>query len=458
MPASVDRKDVRRYAEQSRPHFEDLLKTFVEIPSVSMDPAHKKDMKAMAEAAAAAIRGEGGKAEVVKTKGAPAVVGAFMTSKKNPTLTIYNHLDVQPAGGPEWKRPPFEMQKEKDCYYARGATDDKGPALTALLAARYAAEADMPLNIRFLWETEEEIGSPNFESFLKKAAPSMPTDSVVVSDTIWVSRKKPAVSAGLRGLQGATLRLTTGSKDTHSGLTGGAARNPITELCEVVANCVDAWSGHVKIPGFYDDVVPPTRQELKWFRECGFSTKEFMQAHGLKHMRHDDSLTVMRSIWSAPTFEMHGMAGGYQGPGIKTAVPPHAEAKVSMRLVPDQSPKKMFRLLRDYVKWLNPDVVVEPESSLGPYRGVTTGPYAKAAVDAIKFAYDKKPAFVREGGSIGAVVTMKNLLKCPITFIGLSLPEHGYHAPNEFFDWDQASGGMVTFVKYFDSVSRIKRR
>ena len=453
--STIDRKALDQYVKNTRAKFESQLRELVEIPSVSMDPDHEKDMTRCAKAAAAILRSEGAKAEVAKTDGYPVVLGHFKTSPKNPTVTIYNHMDVQPAGGPEWKRTPFKMTKEGDRYYARGATDDKGPALTAMLAARYAVDSGVPINVRFIWELEEEIGSPSFDRFLKAKAKAIPTDSVVVSDTIWVSRSKPALSAGLRGLQGAILTLETGAKDTHSGLTGGAARNPLAELAAVAAGCVDARTGRVKIKGFYDDVIPPTREELKWFKDCGFSVAGFKKAHGLKKLRSDDPMKLMKSIWAAPTFEVHGLAGGYQGPGVKTAVPPNGELKISMRLVPGQKPAKIVRLLREHVKKLNPDVKVSAEAALEPYRGTTTGPYADAAIEAIRFAYKKTPAIVREGGSIGAIVTMKKYLKCPINFIGLSLPEHGYHAPNEYYDWGQGAGGMKTFVKYFDLISRI---
>lgn len=451
----IDRAALRNYVDQSRSEFEKHLQTLVEIPSVSMDPGHAKDMTKCAKAAVKILEKMGAKAKVKKTDGHPVVLGHLKSGKGHPTVTVYNHMDVQPAGGPEWDRKPFKMAVEGDRYYARGATDDKGPALTALMAARYAIESGVPINVRFIWELEEEIGSPSFDAFMKKEAPKVPTDSVVVSDTIWVSRTKPAISAGLRGLQGAILRLETGTKDTHSGLTGGGARNPLTELAEIVAKCVDAKTGKVLIPGFYDDVVPPTPAELKWFKECGFTVAGFKKAHGLTKLRHNDALTVMKAIWAEPTFEVHGFAGGYQGPGVKTAVPPWGEAKISMRLVPDQTPKKAFALLKKHVRGLNRDVRITDESALAPYRGVTTGPYAKAAGEAIEFAYGKVPAVVREGGSIGAIVTMEKYLKCPITFIGLSLPEHGYHAPNEFYDWGQASGGMCAFAKYFELVSRI---
>lgn len=201
-------------------------------------------------------------------------------------------------------------------------------------------------------------------------------------------------------------------------------------------------------------MIPPTREELASFRECGFSVPAFKRAHGLKKLRSDDPQKVMKAIWAAPTFEVHGIAGGYQGPGVKTAMPPTGEAKISMRLVPGQTPKKVFAMLKAHVKKLNPDIQVINESALSPCQGDTSGPLAQAAVDAIHFAYNKTPAFVLEGGSIGAVVTMEQYLKCKVAFIGLSRPEHGYHAPNEFYDWDQASGGMLAFVKYFEALSR----
>ena len=454
MTPAINRTALLEHVRSVRPEFERTLKTLVEIPSISMDPAHQQDMQRCATAAAEVLTRMGAKARIHKIVGQPVVSALFKSGPKHPTVTVYNHMDVQPAGGPEWDRAPFELKVEGKRYYGRGATDDKGPALTALMAARYARKIGLPINIRFLWELEEEIGSPSFEGFLKQAAGSLSTDSVVVSDTIWVSRSKPAVSAGLRGLQGAILRLETGTKECHSGLTGGGARNPLTELAEVIAKCVDARTGRVKIPGFYDGVIAPTSEELASFRQCGFSVAGFKKAHGLKKLRSDNPLKVMKAIWAAPTFEVHGIAGGYQGPCVKTAVPPFGEAKISMRLVPGQSPKQVFALLKAYVKKLNPDIKITNESALAPYRGDTSGPLAKAAVEAIRFAYNKTPAFVREGGSIGAVVTMEQYLKCPVAFIGLSLPEHGYHAPNEFYDWDQASGGMLAFVKYFETLSQ----
>ncbi|HYS04534.1 MAG TPA: M20/M25/M40 family metallo-hydrolase [Candidatus Dormibacteraeota bacterium] len=455
--STPDPRTIETYVQSIRGRFEDRLGHMVEIPTVSMDPAHKPDIERGAQAAATLLRECGAtSAEVVPTSGNPVVVGDFRTGASHPTLTVYNHMDVQPAQEPEWRQDPFRFRKEDGRYFGRGSTDDKGPGITALFAAKYAAENRIPLNIRFVWELEEEIGSPHFEEFVTKRLPLLSTDSVLVSDTIWLSTDRPAIPYGLRGLKPARLQLRTGGKDAHSGLTGGAARNPVGELAQVISKLYDATTGKVFIPGFYKDVVKPNAAEVKSFLASGFNLKKFMTAHELKSLRTTNPRDVMLRIWASPTFEVHGIAGGYTGPGVKTVVPPWAEAKVSMRLVPKQDPKKVFGLLKTAVKKINKDVEVIEESGLAPYLGPFAGPYADAARDAVNFGFGRTPAFIREGGSIGAVVTMQKHLKAPIVFIGLSLPEHGYHAPNENYDWRQASGGMKTFVAYFNKVAGMR--
>jgi len=454
----VDAQKIDAYIASIRGDFEDRLGRMVEIPTVSMDPAHKADITRGAQAAVELLRACGAtSAEAVPTSGNPVVVGEFKSGHpSHRTLTIYNHMDVQPAQEPEWKQEPFKFRKDGDRYLGRGSTDDKGPGITALFAAKYAAEDGLPLNIRFVWEFEEEIGSPHFEEFIKKRLPTLGTDSVLVSDTIWLSAGKPAIPYGLRGMQPARLVLRTGGKDAHSGLTGGAARNPIGELAQVISRLYDAKTGKVFIPGFYKDVVKPTAAEIKSFKASGFNVKKFQSAHELHSLRTTNPLDVMVRIWATPTFEVHGIVGGYTGPGVKTVVPPFAEAKVSMRLVPRQSPRKAFALLKKAVARINKDVEVIEESGLEPYNGPFTGPYADAAREAVQFGFGTTPAFIREGGSIGAVVTMQKHLKAPIMCIGLSLPEHGYHAPNENYDWGQARGGIKTFVHYFSKVAGMR--
>lgn len=453
----MDKKALFKFAEKERDGFEALLKEFVEIPTVSADPARKPDIRRCAELAAETILDLGGESSILETDGNPIVHGRFSFGNGGKTVTVYNHLDVQPASRDTepWETDPFVFTKKGDRYFGRGTTDDKGPALSALFGMRAAREAGVECNVNVLWEFEEEVGSAHFENAIKKHAKSLATDHVIVSDTIWVSRSRPAAPAGLRGLQGFTLSLEVGTTDQHSGVTGGAARNPIGELIQLVSEMYDAKTGRVKIKGFYDDVEKPSAAEIKDFKNSGFTVKQFMKDHLFKSIRTKDAVDVMKRIWAMPTFEVHGLVGGYTGPGIKTIIPPRAEVKISCRLVPNQDPKKIIKLVQNFVKKHNPDVKVEIENSMSAYRAPTTGELAEAVKDAMKFAFGREPVFVREGGSIGAVTSMEKVLRCPVMFLGLSLPEHGYHAPNENFDWQQASGGMVAFAKYFDNVAKL---
>ena len=450
-----------------RGEFEDKLAALVETPTVSMDPARRPEMDACAALAAGYLRALGAQVDIIETGGFPLVMGRITRDPAYPTVTIYNHLDVQPADGPEWKTPPFSFSRAADGqrWFGRGTTDDKGPALTALYGARLALEEDARVNIQFLWELEEEIGSPNFERGLAAAIKGVPgrapfhTDSVVVSDTIWIAAGRPAIAYGLRGLMGFTVDLQTGAKDVHSGTTGGAARNPLTELAGLIATCVDGRTGRVKIPGFYDDVRRLTAVEKKAFGRAGFTSKRFKTAHELTSLRpHRDDLSVMESIMALPTFEVHGLVGGYSGPGIKTIVPHKGQAKLSTRLVPDQKPAKIFQLIKRFIKKQLPDAVVTHEASLEPYLAPLGGPHNAAAAEAMRETFGREPGFTREGGSIGAVLTMRRLLKAPVTFMGLSLPEHGYHAVNENYDWGQASGGMEMFRRYFHKIAEMPRQ
>lgn len=458
MPTTLKRENLVSFANEHREEYESLLRRFVETPTVSVDPNHLDDIRKGVELTVATLEQFGGKAEVHRAdKGNPVVHGVFGNNAGRPTVTVYNHIDVQPASKETepWDTEPFVFTKKGDSYFGRGTTDDKGPALTALFGARAAIEADVPVNIRFLWEFEEEIGSPNFETIISKAAKDLRTDSVVVSDTVWVSRNRPASSAGLRGLLGFILTLETAMVDTHSGETGGASRNPIAELIQLVSEIYDARTGKVKIKGFYDDVIPPSKKELQDWANCGFSVSAYKKAHHLKKMRTEDPLEVMKRIWGMPTLEIHGVVGGYQGPGLKSIVPPRAEVKASCRLVPGQDPKKLQKLIAAAVKERNPDVKIQFEHAAPAFRTVLEGPLPEALKRAVKFAFNRDAVFVRDGGTIGAMTSIEKVLRCPVLFLGLSLPEHGYHAPNENFDWQQASGGMVAFAKYFEEISRM---
>ena len=460
MATPLKRDSLFAFATEHRQEYEGLLRRFVETPTVSVDPAHAQDITKGVALTVETIESFGGKADVYQAdKGNPLVHGVFGNDENLPTVTVYNHIDVQPASKETepWDSEPFVFTQKGDTYFGRGTTDDKGPALSALFGARAALAANVPVNIRFLWEFEEEIGSPNFEKIISSAEPDLRTGSVVVSDTVWVSRSRPASSAGLRGLMGFILTLETGTVDTHSGETGGASRNPISELMQLVCDLYDVRTGKVKIKGFYDDVIPPSKKELNDWMNSGFTVKAFKKAHHLKKMRSEDPLEVMKRIWGMPTLEVHGMVGGYQGPGLKSIVPPRAEVKASCRLVPTQDPRRLQRLISAAVKERNPDVKIQFESAAPAFRTVLEGPLPEALKRAVKFAFRKEPVFVRDGGTIGAMTSIEKVLKCPILFLGLSLPEHGYHAPNENFDWQQASGGMVAFAKYFEEIANLPK-
>ena len=453
---TLDKKTLATFARENRDSFEELLKEFVETPTVSAQPDHAPDIARGVDLATATIRAFGGRAEVIATAGYPIVHGLFDAGPGLPTLTVYNHLDVQPASSETepWKSEPFVFTKTKDTYWGRGTTDDKGPALAALFGIKAAREAGVPINLRVLWEFEEEIGSPNFEKGIVAVKEKVATDSILVSDTIWVSRSRPACPAGLRGMAGFMLTLETGTTDVHSGVTGGVARNPLGELMQLVSKMYSAKTGKVKIPGFYDDVAKLSKAEKQNFIDSGFNAKHFMKATGLKKVRTEDELEMMMRLWAMPTMEVHGLVGGYTGTGVKTIIPPRAELKISFRLVPDQKPAKIVKMVRDFVAAQNPDVKVLPANTMQPYKAPIDSPLAGSVKAAMKFAFGREPVFVREGGSIGAVPSMEKVLRCPVMFLGLSLPEHGYHAPNENFDWGQASGGMAAFAKYFELVAK----
>jgi acetylornithine deacetylase/succinyl-diaminopimelate desuccinylase-like protein len=448
--STTSRAELAEFAARHRADFEQWLARLVNIPSVSVDPSHATDVRRCAEAALELLTRVGARGELLETGGHPLVHARLSEVPDWPTITLYNHLDVQPADGDDWRTHPFQLTTEGDRYIGRGATDDKGPALTALLGALAARSADVPVNVHFLWELEEEVGSEHFEAALLRHRDSLKTtDAVVVSDTIWITRGKPSTPAGLRGLQPFVFTLRTATTDLHSGITGGAVRNPLTELMQVVSACVDGRSGRVLIPGFYDDVEPLTPAEERAFLESGFSVETFMRDHQVSSLRETDPLEVMRRLWALPTFEVHGVVGGYTGPGVKAAIPPRAEVKLSCRIVPNMTCQTTLERVRAFVAERFPDVEVHAEPGLEPFKGRTTGRLADAVRSAYRFGFGSEAVLTREGGSIGAVPTMERVLGAPVVFLGLSLPEHGYHAPNEFFEWGQAEGGIAAFAHFF---------
>ncbi|NVB40108.1 M20/M25/M40 family metallo-hydrolase [Pseudenhygromyxa sp. WMMC2535] len=440
--------DLPTFLNDSEPWFRSALRTLVEQPTVSPGMEDDAAILAGVEVARGVIADSGAEVEVVPSGGTPALIARFAHPQPKARVVIYNHYDVQPADASKWAQDdPFRFEVREDAereflYLGRGTTDDKGPALCGLRAASWVAKHDLPIEIICLWETEEEIGSPNLGDVLEARKELLSGDCVIVSDTIWPSAAQPAISTGLRGGMFATARLRTGNKETHSGLTGGGARNPLRELAALAAA--------IERAGFWRlDVREPSAEEIESYGRSGFDIDYFRAAHDLEKLATDVPIEMMLNLWARPTFEVHGLAGGYQGKGVKSTVPPEAELKFSFRLVPDQTPERLWERLSAFVHNFNPDVELTRLGSFVPYRGAIEGPVHAAIVHGMREGFGKQPALVREGGSIGAVPMMAQLLGVPVHFLPLSLPEHGYHAPNERFDWKQAKGGIAAFVHTF---------
>ncbi|MCA9650476.1 MAG: M20/M25/M40 family metallo-hydrolase [Myxococcales bacterium] len=439
--------------EGSEPWFRERLRTLVEHKTVSPGATDDAAIRAGAHAALEIMKEAGAQAELVECSGTPSVLARFRHPSPRAHVVVYNHLDVQPADPSLWTQAdPFTMEVEAHpdrewLYEARGSTDDKGPGLCAVRAASWIARRGLPIDVTILWETEEEIGSPNFGEVVRARRDVLACDAVIVSDTIWPSDGQPAISTGLRGSLQAILRLRTGGKNTHSGLTGGAARNPVRELA-ALSTAID------RARFWHEGVVPPSPEELQGFLGSGFDLEYFKSAHDLSLLETEVPLEIMLRIWARPTFEVHGLSGGHMGPGVKTIVPNEAELKVSFRLVPEQDPRALAERLAQFVRATNPDVEVELSGYLEPYRGPSQGRVHDAIVAAMTEATGRAPVTVREGGSIGAVPILAEELGVPVHFLPLSLPEHGYHAPNERFDWKQAKVGMTTFTRVFERLAQ----
>jgi acetylornithine deacetylase/succinyl-diaminopimelate desuccinylase-like protein len=421
-----------------------------------VSPGHPDDdaIRAGAQAAAEIMREAGAEVEVVPTSGTPAVIGRFRHPRPVAKLLCYAHLDVQPADPEEWMQPdPFELvvQEHPDMgflYRGRGATDDKGPALCALRAASLVAAQELPIDIDLLWETEEETGSDHLDDVLAAKHTELACDAVIVSDTIWTSAEQPAISVGLRGVLTVVMRLRTARRQAHSGLVGGVARNPVRELCEVV-------SAIHRATFWREGMAAPHADEVTGYLAAGVDVTYFKEAHGLDSLETEVPLDMLLRLWTRPTFEVHGLVGGHRGPGVKTIVPHEAELKASFRLVPNQDPRQIAERLREFVRAMNPDVEVETPGELLPYcTGSSEGRVHETIVRAMAAAFGRDPILIREGGSIGAVPLLNARLGAPIHFLPLSLPQHGYHAPDEYFDWRQARGGMEALFRVFAELAR----
>ncbi|MFC6591487.1 dipeptidase [Deinococcus lacus] len=422
----------------------DLLR----IPSVSSDSTRKDAMVQTAEALRAKLQGLGFSARVEATAGHPIVYAEHLQAPGKPTLLVYGHYDVQPEDPvEEWVSPPFEPEVREGRIYARGATDDKGQAYAHVRGAELLMKAgELPVNLKFLLEGEEEIGSPNLEPYLESHKDELKCDVIVISDGSRFAKDVPTVTYGLRGLAYIEVRVQGASRDLHSGSYGGAAPNPINALCDIMAQLKDD-QGRITVPGFYDSVIPLTEEERQMWANLPHSDEEFAASIGVSALPGEEGYTVLERIWGRPTLDVNGIWGGFQGEGSKTVIAAKAGAKISCRLVPGQDPIAVTKALMDYIPTLAPaGVQVEVIDHHGgqPVKFDLDSPFIKAADRALERVYGKPAAFGRTGGSIPIVADFARILGAPVLLVDLGLNEDGLHSPNESFAQEDYFNGILT--------------
>lgn len=412
----------------------DALFEFLSIPSVSTDPAHKEDVRRAAFWLKGRLEALGFQVEVAETPGHPVVFAEKRVSAQAPTLLIYGHYDVQPPEPLElWETPPFAPTLKEGRIYARGASDDKGQIYAHIAAVEALGEA-LGVNVKFLIEGEEEIGSPHLPDFVRENRDRLEADVILVSDGAMFAPKTPTLTYGLRGLVYLEVLLEGAARDLHSGVYGGAAPNPLQALGWMVAQ-LKGEDHRVRIPGFYDRVRPVSEEEKAlWPR---VDEEAFKQSIGLQALWGEAEHSLLERLWSRPTLDLNGVYGGFQGKGSKTVIPAQAGFKFSMRLVPDQDPHEIAALAETYLKAIAPPGIRVRVVRHGLGRPVLTDPQSppmRLAAEALEEVWGRRPVYTREGGSIPIVADLVEVLKAPVVLMGFGLHDDNLHAPNEKLD------------------------
>ncbi|MFT4587996.1 MAG: acetylornithine deacetylase/succinyl-diaminopimelate desuccinylase-like protein [Limisphaerales bacterium] len=445
---------VLTFLQVNESRFVDQLTEYLRFPSVSAQPDHSADMLRCAGWLVDRCKDIGLKTKLHKTSGHPIVIASTPRRKnsKKPRYLVYGHYDVQPPEPFElWKTPPFEPTVKNGAIYARGSTDNKGQHLAHLNAveAFLKTGTELPCDITFVVEGEEEVGSEHLAPFLKANKDDLKCDGVVISDSGMPSKKHPALTYGLRGVTALEIKLTGPAQDLHSGIYGGAVDNPAMVLAQVLAQLRDK-KGRVAVPGFYDDVKPLTAYERKMFKLLPINADQFRKLVGSPELYGEKGYTHHEQRSARPTLEINGLTSGYQGEGSKTIVPSWARAKLTMRLVPDQNPKKILKLVKERIRALCPPTVrlkmVDGHAG-GAYVIDPTCDLAQAGLRALKSAFGYEPVLLREGGSIPIVSDFKQILKADSLLLGLALPDDNLHSPNEKFDLgNYAKGARMSAI------------
>ncbi len=431
-------ENVASYLEEQADRFVEDLKALLRIPSVSADSAYKADVRKAAEYVRQQLASAGLETELYETAGNPIIYASWLGAEGQPTALVYGHYDVQPPDPlDEWETPPFEPSVRDGKIFARGATDDKGQMLTHVksVEAWMKTEGRLPINIKFVIEGEEEVGGDNLDRFLQEHKDLLACDVVVVSDTSQYAPGRPAITYGLRGNFGCEITLRGPRQDLHSGMFGGSVANPANALARMIAALHDD-NGRVRIPGFYDDVLPLSDEERRAFANLPFDEASFLEKLGLGAPFGEEGFTTLERRWARPTCDVNGIKSGYTGEGPKTIVPAKAMAKLSCRLVPNQDPEKLLQALRDFLEeQLRPGLQME----FKPYHGgpglvfATDSPFMQAARRAIEFSFGTPPVMIREGGSIPVVSAFRQILGVDTLLLGWGQDTDNLHSPNEHF-------------------------
>jgi len=453
-------QNVVNYINSNKESYVKELNEFLKIPSISTLAENKKDMLAAAKFVEQKLNGAGlENVRIIETKGHPLVYADWLHAPGKPTVLVYGHYDVQPVDPLNlWDSPPFEPKIKNGNIYARGATDDKGQMYMHIksVEAYFKTVGTLPLNIKFIIEGEEEIGSHNLEVFVSKNRDLLKCDTVLISDTSLYGPGIPTLTYGLRGLSYMEVTLTGPNRDLHSGTFGGGVDNPINVLAKLISKLMDD-NGKIKIPGFYDDVLKLTKKERENFKALPFSEKQYAKSLGVKKLKGEKGFSTLERVWARPTLDCNGIYGGFTGEGAKTVLPSKATAKISMRLVPNQDPKKIGKLFSKYVKEIAPNTVkLEIKDLHGAYPIATSldDKATIAAADALAKVFGKKTVFMREGGSIPIVVTFAKILKAAPVLMGMGLNTENLHSPNEHFNLNHFHLGILSSAYFLDEFSK----
>ena len=446
----------------NRDRYLEELKALLAIPSISALPQHAGDVKHCADWCADEMRRIGLQhVRLIDTPGNPVVYGDWLEAAGAPTILFYGHYDVQPVDPLElWESPPFEATIRDGEIYARGSADDKGQVFMHFKAveAHLKQNGRLPVNIKFILEGEEEVGSVNLDEFVRGHKNELAADVVVISDSGMFARGVPSICYGLRGLVYFQLDLRGSSTDLHSGSFGGAVANPAMVLAQVLAQMKDR-GGRIKIPGFYDDVVPLQEEERNAWATLPYNEKKYKKDFGIPKLFGESDYTTLERTWARPTFEVNGLLSGFTGEGAKTVLPALAMAKVSMRLVPNQTPDTIARLFEEYVKKVTPKTVELKVTRMHggkPWMTAYDNPFVQAAARAIEKGFGQKPVFTREGGSIPVVSTFQEELGLPSVLFGVGLPDENAHAPNEKLDVGNFHGGIIASAILYDEIAKTR--